>query len=138
MMKKIRYFISIVLILTGVLATSCQSEKYLPHQNDTIYVNKVEYITDRILDSVYIDKYHTIYQKGDTIYKTDSIIDYRWRLQHDTILVKDTVYKSKDVEKIKEVNELTPFQHKEIVGFWILLSLILVVISFKIYKKVKK
>lgn len=123
-------------MLIGVLLTSCKSGEKLV-QTDTVYVNKVEYITDRVIDSVYIDRYHTIYQSGDTVYKYDSVVDYRYKYINDTIFKNDTIYSTKTNTETKEVNHLTKCQSRQIVGFWVLLLSVLGLAGYYIYKKLK-
>ena len=88
-----------------ILATivGCKSQSMVVveptvHNRDSVCI---EYIYK--LDSIYKDRWHVILQKGDTIYRTDSIVIYEFRNieVHDTISVQhtDTITIRETVEK---------------------------------------
>lgn len=93
----------ILLIIFAVLLTACTARR-LSTQSDHASARDsiVTKIVERV-DSVYIDRWHTITAKGDTIYKTDSVVlfQYKWRTNTDTIIVNktDTVYQERTVTK---------------------------------------
>lgn len=84
------------LLAMASIEVSCTSTKNLPNI-DTIYVAKTEYIDKIVVDSVWQDRWHTIYASGDTIYARDSIYVYKYKCTHDTLLLTDTLYKVKNV-----------------------------------------
>lgn len=86
-------FISLVM---ASIVVSCTSTKNLPNI-DTIYVAKTEYVDKIVVDSIWQDRWHTIYTSGDTIYARDSIYVYKYKCTHDTLLLTDTLYKVKNV-----------------------------------------
>ena len=89
-----RVFFRVILCLVWVaVLAGCRSVSTVPpvvHYRDSIQIQK-EYIHD----SIYNDRWHTIYIKGDTIREKDSIVIYTWRIRevHDTLRVNhaDTV-----------------------------------------------
>lgn len=91
-------------IVMALLVTGCRTPK-------TITIEKPVYIHDtlntvkELHDSIYIDNWHTIYQKGDTVYITKNQITVKYRTITDTAYkyvekpVPVTVSKIKWVEK---------------------------------------
>ena len=59
--------------------------------------------TEYLHDSIYTDRWHTIYTKGDTVFVRDSIWRDRWYYKqiHDSVYVNntDTIYQTIEVEK---------------------------------------
>ena len=59
--------------------------------------------TEYIHDSIYTDRWHTIYTKGDTVFVRDSIWRDRWHYKqiHDSVYINntDTIYNVVEVEK---------------------------------------
>lgn len=110
-----------ITIILGIALSSCRSQSIqCSHENDSI-VTKTEYKWD----SVYIDRYHTIFQKGDTIYKTDSIFIDRWHKAEKA----DTVYIDK-TETIVQPQPYVPDYNKNCTrGFWVLLAILILIIG---------
>src|SRR5574344_152594 len=85
MSKSIIVFLTVFLAFTAI---SCRSTETLPastHERDSVaFIVKKEYLHD----SVYIDRWHTISEKGDTVLQYDSIVEYKylWRYRHDTVV----------------------------------------------------
>lgn len=80
----------------AVLASGCKSSHDIPVVHDTTYVNKIEYRDRLIHDSVFNDRYHTIYTTGDTVYIHDSVSYNKWKIVHDSVYLHDTIYRYKD------------------------------------------
>lgn len=112
-MKKIVFFSLVILLLVG-----CRQTKPLV-VHDTAYVNKTEYVTVATVDSVYIDKWHTITEEG----RVDSIFIYRYRSYVDTVKMTDTVY------KVKEVPVEVPVAKKSAFGTKVVIFATLIVIG---------
>ena len=57
--------------------------------------------TEYVHDSIYTDRWHTEYMRGDTLYIHDSIWRDRWHMKHDSVYVNnsDTIYVTVEVEK---------------------------------------
>ena len=121
-----------VLCLLGAIAmttalfflTSCRAR--------TVYVDKVktEYRDVVRIDSVYNRDTVAMYIAGDTVFKEVTKWRERWRLRVDSFTRVDSVPYA--VEVVREVNRLTPWQHRQIVGFWIAVGLIGIGIALKI------
>lgn len=115
-----------------ILLTSCSIAKYQPAQRDSIIVTKVD--TKVHYDSIYVYKYDTIKEKGDTIYITKTKTEYKYKYL-DKVKI-DTVYLDKTVTETKLVEKpLTKFQTFQIKTFWVLIALIIGFIITKIISK---
>lgn len=73
-------------------------------------------------DSIYIDRWHTEYMRGDTLIIRDSIYRDRWHVRHDSIYFAsvDTIYKQVVVEK-----KGSTFLRNSGIALWVLLALLL-------------
>lgn len=107
-MKK-KFFI---LLFLSLMVVGCKSAQPITTVTDTVYktVYDVKYKT--IHDSVFIDRYHTQYLQGDTVFYKDSIYVYMWKFKYDTINKHDTTYISNNNVKTqiieKKVNRWWP------------------------------
>ena len=100
----IRITIAIVILLAMLVAmfslSGCKATQpvQFSHNRDSARIEKIY-----VLDSIYIDRWHTILQKGDIIYKHDSIVQNLWHVKevHDTLTVvsADTVTIREEIEK---------------------------------------
>ena len=84
----------------------------------TVFVTDTAYLNKEVHDSTYIDRWHTEYQKGDTVYIHDSIDRWHSVKMHDTIYRSKEVPKPYPVEKIVE-KELSWLQ-KTLIGMGVL------------------
>lgn len=107
-----------------LLLTGCKGLKQTVEV--PVYIHDTTYKTKEVHDSTFIDRWHTVYQKGDTLFIHDSID--RWH----SIIKHDTIYQSKDnpvpypVEKIVE----KPLSWWQKTFIWVgVISLIGVVVS---------
>ena len=115
-MRKIIAICAAVLLLAG--CKSVQQTVEVPvYIHDTAYTVKVQH------DSTYIDRWHTIEVKGDTVYVRDSHMSVTYRT------ITDTAYKyiekpvTVTVEQIKEVAKpLSWWERTQRGGFWVLLA----------------
>lgn len=105
-MKFKRYILILIII---VMCVSCKSTQTL-QTHDTVYVNNTEYITDRVIDSVYINRVHEVFVKGDSVFTVDTIYRDRTRLVYDTFIKSDTVFISshEEVKPAPEKNKCNP------------------------------
>lgn len=123
-----------ILCLLGAIAmtvalfflTSCRARV------ETVYVDKVktEYRDVVRIDSVYNRDTVAIRLSGDTVYKDVIKWRERWQLRIDSFTRVDSVPYA--VEVVREVNRLTPWQKKQIVGFWVVVGLVSVGLVLKI------
>ena len=119
---------AILIIALSMVVSSCKVQT-IPqsHENDSI-VTKTEYKWD----SVYIDRYHTIFQKGDTIYKTDSVFIDRWHKAEKA----DTVYIDKENTIVQEVKYITNFYKGSTIALWVLIAAIIIYLVLRIAKAI--
>lgn len=79
--KSLGRFCSVValcLLLTGCKAVK-ETVEVPVYIHDTVYTVKVQH------DSTFVDRWHTVYQKEDTVYMHDSIYVTHWKIKTDTI-----------------------------------------------------
>lgn len=107
-------------ILSLLLLVGCKS-------TDTIVLPEIfrdtVYQVQHHHDSTYIDRWHTVETKGDTVYKTETEYRYRYITRTDTV----NHYIEKPVEIVRtqtvEVEKpLTWWQRTQQRGFWLLLA----------------
>lgn len=124
--------VAVALICLTVSATSCRSTNEIVKE---VPVHDTTYITKTQRDSTYIDRWHTEYIKGDTVWKKDSVLVVRWRDRNDTVRLY--VEKPVEVEKIVKVEKKLNFFQKTLM--WCGVGFILVLIGFGIsfYVKLK-
>ena len=88
-------------------------------------------------DSVYIDRWHKEYVKGDTVYIHDSIWRDRWKFKeiHDSIYTNstDTIYRTVEVTKPQST-----FLRNSGIALWIVIALLVAGIVIGIILKIKK
>lgn len=82
MSKGLRFTVYGLLLLTMVGCKALKQTVEVP-----VYVHDTAYLAKEVHDSTYIDRWHTEYQKGDTIYITDEVTKIV------TKIVRDTAYK---------------------------------------------
>lgn len=84
---------AIVLSLTGCKCPCSVIPSGGTHDHDS---TRIEYVHD----SISVDRWHTILQKGDTVFIHDSIYYYKWRNKHDSIYINntDTIYQTVTIE----------------------------------------
>lgn len=136
-MKERRFII--LLYLIGWVAVmmcvsclpSCKSVKVV-----TEYRDRFVHDTTQVVDSVFQDRYHTIYKDGDTIYKVDSVFLYKYKyLNHDVeVYIHDSIPYPVEVEKI--IRRRNGYDKFVSAGFWILLALIIIGIIIRVLIKV--
>lgn len=126
--------ILIYIICVASMLAGCRTikEAHTEMSRDTLIVKTYEYV----LDSVYIDRYHNVYVKGDTVFKTDSIINNVWKIVSNT----DTIYKSK-TDTVYDTTETIVSQRSDYdkamsIGFWSLLAIMIIYIVVRILIRV--
>jgi len=123
--------IALLAIFIALVACSTTKTVVVPSTHDSVAVR-----TEFIHDSIYIDNWHTIYQKGDTIYRTDSIvhIEYKFVSRGDTLRIHDSIPVIQEVPVV--TNEVPKFYRNCTIGFWIIIVLIILYIAWRIVKAV--
>ena len=101
-----------------------------------VYVHDTTYKTKEVHDSTYIDRWHTIIQKGDTIFVTDEVTKIKYVTKTDTAY--KVVEKPVIVSKTETVEVERPlrwwqkmFMYMGLVGLMALIGWIVL----KIYRK---
>lgn len=89
-------------ILLTFAATSCGSTKTITTTEVPVYIHDTTKVVQMQHDSTYIDRWHTEYIKGDTIFVTDSQIVVKWLVRTDTAVKYVEKPVEVVVEKVKE------------------------------------
>lgn len=125
-MKKI-----IIPLICTICLCGCKSLKQTVEV--PVYVHDTAYMAKEVHDSTYIDRWHTIIEKGDTVRMHDSIVMYKYIFKTDTaykyIEVPVTVTKTEVVEVKKP---LTWWQKTQQGGFWVLLLVLSGVLLWRV------
>ena len=130
MLLKSKHIIFILLALLVSCRTIPKPVNAHNEQSDSIR-------TEYRIDSVYVDRYHTIWKQGDTVYIHDSID--RWRTRHDSIYAykyintTDTIYQKVEVEA-----QGAAFWKGSGIAFWILIGIIVLGIAIGLIIKFAK
>jgi len=66
-----------------LLLTGCKTVKETVEV--PVYIHDTMQTVKEVHDSTFIDRWHTIYQKDDTVYMHDSIYVTHWKIKTDTI-----------------------------------------------------
>lgn len=125
-MKYIRNLI--IFLFISILLYSCATTRIQEVPVETI---RTEYITNNIIDSIYIRDSIDRWQKGDTIFIYKEKIQYKLKYRTDTIIKIDTIPQIVSVTKEVRVNYTNWFQKTLMAiggGF------ILIIIMYLIYK----
>jgi hypothetical protein len=120
--KILRYGILLVwTIVALVLFSSCATKKQIEYRDREVvkYVTKVHH--DTLINNVHVSIYHTIFQKGDTIYDTKYV--YRTKYRDKIVAKTDTCYKDSI-----QVQEKTNIKEKKVIPKWCYFSLFLSVL----------
>ena len=104
-MKGLRFTVYGLLLLTLV---GCKTVKVI--EQVPVYVHDTAYQTKEVHDSTYIDRWHTIIQKGDTVYDTKTITITK------TLTRTDTAYKV--VEKPVIVSKTETVEVEKPLRWW--------------------
>ena len=97
-----------ILLMSAICFCGCKSWHKIVEV--PVYIHDTAYTVKELHDSTYIDRWHTIYQNGDTVRMRDSIVMYRY-------LVKtDTAYKYVEVPVTTTVTETV--EVKRPLGWW--------------------
>ena len=130
-MKGLRFTVYGLLLLTLV---GCKTVKVI--EQVPVYVHDTAYQTKEVHDSTYIDRWHTIIQKGDTIFVTDEVTKIKYVTKTDTAY--KVVEKPVIVSKTETVEVERPlrwwqkmFMYMGLVGLMALIGWI----AMKIYRK---
>ena len=104
-MKGLRFTVYGLLLLTMVGCKALKQTVEVP-----VYVHDTAYLAKEVHDSTYIDRWHTEYQKGDTIYITDEVTKTVTKIKI------DTAYKY--VEKPVTISKTETVEVKKPLTWW--------------------
>ena len=136
---KINWYIILQTILAALMVAAflvcfgC-SPKVLPSLQPNTDSTRIHYET--LYDSIWVDRWHVIKEKGDTIFIHDSIFIEKWREKHmrDTICVRDSV----PYEVPKYIRQRNNYDRFTATGFWIMIALAIGYIALRIYLRFKR
>lgn len=117
-----------------MLLCSCRTQYVVmpsSHTRDSVHLT-----TDRRYDSIYIDRWHTLILRGDTVFRTDSIYVEKLRdiELHDTITVTQHDSIPYPVEVPIEVAKPIPRIYiRCTLGFFLLLIALIAFIALRLY-----
>ena len=97
-----------VIAASFILFTGCKTVKII--EQVPVEVHDTTLSVKEVHDSTYIDRWHTEYQKGDTIYITDEVTKIV------TKIVRDTAYKY--VEKPVTISKTETVEVKKPLRWW--------------------
>lgn len=111
---------------------SCATQKSIEYVDREVIKYQKEFVHDTLVQHTHDSVYHTVFQKGDTVYNTKYVERTRWRdrivEKHDTCW-RDSIateYKetTKEVQKIPKI-------------FWFSMVFSIIIIIFAIIKLVR-
>lgn len=105
MSKGLRFTVYGLLLLTLVGCKALKRTVEVP-----VFVHDTAYLAKEVHDSTFIDRWHTEYQKGDTIFVTDEVTKIV------TKIVRDTAYKY--VEKPVTISKTETVEVKKPLRWW--------------------
>lgn len=130
MRKRLAIAIGLMAVFSCVIGCSSQSSIPLcPSTKDSIHVKyEVKF------DSIFVDRWHTIKESGDTIFVHDSIFVEKWREHHtsDTIMMRDSI--PYPVEVVKEVRKRNGYDVFTARGFWAYTAIVVLLIIIAIVR----
>lgn len=101
-----------IIIFSLLLLCSCSIRRQVEQtQHSSTYDSAVVKVVERI-DSVYVDRWHSTTTNGDTVYRVDSVVYYRYlyRTNTDTMIVAktDTLYRyAATTKEVRKPNRFT-------------------------------
>ena len=121
-----------VLPILALTVFSCASRKQIEYVDRVVVERDVVELHDTVTNDVHDSIYHTVYQKGDTVYNTKYVEHTKWR---DRVVYSiDTVYRDSIQTQTKETTV-----EKMVIPKWCYFTLvawlaIIIFIIIKVYK----
>lgn len=141
-----KHIILILMSVATVLMTGCRMHERMIDTTTTKIANNDstrDVRIEHVYDSIYIDRWHTIIERGDTVRVVDSVVMYQWRdVLHNDTLVKiqnDTIYTDRIIEKhvTDYVPRRTVYDRITSWGFWILIGILSLTVTLWILRNRK-
>ena len=123
----------LIFIFAFVVFCSCATKKKVEYVDREVVKYKKEVVHDTLMQHTHDSVYHTVFQKGDTIYDTKYVEKTKYR---DRIVVKiDTCYRDSIQTVIKE-----SVKEKQIIPKWCYFCLVVcgLFIIFAIVKLIRR
>lgn len=126
-MKKILY-----LAFMLVFVCSCATQTKIEYVDREVVKYQKEVVHDTLIQHTHDSVYHTIFQKGDTVFDTKYIEKTKWR---DRVVVKsDTCWRDSIRTEYKEtVKEVVKYPK----SYWFFLGISIFVIIFAVIKVIR-
>lgn len=127
-MKKLLTFKVFGLIMLMALA-GCSRKTVAPivvPVHDTLYRNSVQY------DTAFVDRWHSVTQKGDTVRLHDSVVVYRAQFIHDTTHNVQTLTVEVPIVKTEYVEKALPWYRR--CFMWLGRLMVLSFVAWLLYK----
>ena len=132
MLRNFSVFLLIWAIFCAIclLLASCKTVKPVVEYRDH-YIHD----TTQVVDSIYQDRVHYIYTKGDTVFKTDSVFLYKYKYLDRNVVeyVHDSVPYPVEVEKYVTVR--SGYDKFCSWFFWIVVALVILYVAWWCFKK---
>lgn len=129
--KSLERFCSVVALC--LLLSGCKTVKVV--EQVPVYIHDTTQTVREVHDSTFIDRWHTVYQKGDTIFVTDEVTKMVTKIKIDTAYkyIEKPVVISK-TETVEVEKPLTWWQKTKQKGFWFLSAVVIVYVIWKTKK----
>jgi hypothetical protein len=129
--KSLERFCSVVALC--LLLSGCKTVKVV--EQVPVYIHDTTQTVREVHDSTFIDRWHTVYQKGDTIFVTDEVTKIVTKIKIDTAYkyIEKPVVISK-TETVEVEKPLTWWQKTKQKGFLFLSAVVLVYVIWKTKK----
>ena len=121
-----------IIIAIVLMFSSCATKKQIEYVDREVVKYQKELVHDTLIQHTHDSVYHTVFQKGDTVFDTKYVEKTKWR---DKIVCKiDTCYRDSIQTVIKE-----SVKEKQIIPKWCyyLLVFSIIVIIFAIVKVIR-
>jgi hypothetical protein len=112
-----------IIIAIVLIFSSCATKKQIEYVDREVVKYQKEIVHDTLFQHTHDSIYHTVFQKGDTVYDTRYVEKTKWR---DRVVYKtDTCYRDSIHTQIKE-----SVKEKQIIPKWCYFCLVVCVIFF--------
>lgn len=136
-LKHIAAHVGIVVLILTMFFCACLFLSGCKSQQSLVQVRElVVHDTVQLVDSVWRDRVQYVMQRGDTVYKTDSVFLYKYKYLDKVkeVTVRDSIPYEVVVEK--PVRQRSGYDKFVSWGFWSLLVLILLAVGWRVVKAV--
>lgn len=101
-----RVFVILLATLMSLANYSCKSVSTIEVEKP-VYIHDTTEVRTKILDSIFVDRYHEVYSSSDTVFVRDSISSVHYKVEKDTVYsyiekpieIEKKVFVEKDTQK---------------------------------------